>query len=84
MCARKYAHKIPFILKFNHNEILSYPNTYDQTLFASIKQAFDMGAVAVVRIGQLRQRGQRGPAADAGGQGRHEIFGGQAGRVHAL
>ena len=45
--ARKYAHKIPFILKFNHNEILSYPNTYDQTLFASIKQAFDMGAVAV-------------------------------------
>jgi class I fructose-bisphosphate aldolase len=45
--ARKYAHKIPFILKFNHNEILSYPNTYDQTLFASVKQAFDMGAVAV-------------------------------------
>lgn len=45
--ARKYAHKIPFILKFNHNEFLSYPNTYDQTLFASIKQAHDMGAVAV-------------------------------------
>jgi class I fructose-bisphosphate aldolase len=45
--ARKYAHKIPFILKFNHNEILSYPNTYDQTPFASVKQAFDMGAVAV-------------------------------------
>jgi class I fructose-bisphosphate aldolase len=45
--ARKYAHKIPFILKFNHNEFLSYPNTYDQTLFASIKQAYDMGAVAV-------------------------------------
>ncbi len=45
--ARKYAHKIPFILKFNHNEFLSYPNTYDQSLFASVKQAFDMGAVAV-------------------------------------
>ena len=45
--ARKYAHKIPFILKINHNEFLSYPNTYDQTLFASVKQARDMGAVAV-------------------------------------
>ena len=45
--ARKYAHKIPFILKINHNEFLSYPNTYDQTLFASVKQAYDMGAVAV-------------------------------------
>ncbi len=45
--ARKYAHKIPFILKFNHNEFLSYPNTYDQIIFARVKQAFDMGAVAV-------------------------------------
>src|SRR5579872_7183632 len=45
--ARKYAHKIPFLLKFNHNELLSYPNTYDQTLFASMKQAYDMGCVAV-------------------------------------
>ncbi|MCH9609613.1 MAG: Fructose-bisphosphate aldolase class 1 [Chlamydiales bacterium] len=45
--ARKYAHKIPFILKFNHNELLSYPNIFDQVLFASIKQAHDMGAVAV-------------------------------------
>lgn len=45
--ARKYAHKIPFILKFNHNELLSYPNTYDQVFFASVDQAFDMGAVAV-------------------------------------
>ena len=45
--ARKYAHKIPFIMKFNHNELLGYPNKYDQTLFASIDQAFDMGAVAV-------------------------------------
>jgi class I fructose-bisphosphate aldolase len=45
--ARKYAHKIPFILKINHNELLSYPNSYDQILFADVKQAFDMGAVAV-------------------------------------
>ena len=47
IAARKYAHKIPFLLKINHNELLSYPNTYDQTLFASVKQAYDMGAVAV-------------------------------------
>ena len=47
ICARKYAHKIPFIMKFNHNEFLSYPNTYDQIRFASIKQAFDMGAAGV-------------------------------------
>jgi class I fructose-bisphosphate aldolase len=45
--ARKYAYKIPFILKFNHNELLTYPNKYDQIFFAQIKQAFDMGAVAV-------------------------------------
>jgi class I fructose-bisphosphate aldolase len=45
--ARKYAHKIPFIVKFNHNEFLSYPNSYDQTLFASVEQAFEMGAVGV-------------------------------------
>jgi len=45
--ARKYAHKIPFILKINHNELLSYPSSYDQILFASIEQARDMGAVAV-------------------------------------
>jgi len=43
----KYAHKIPFIMKFNHNEFLSYPNTYDQTMFGSVKQAYDMGAAAV-------------------------------------
>lgn len=45
--ARKYAHKIPFLLKFNHNEFLSYPNKYDQIMFASIKQAYEMGCVAV-------------------------------------
>ena len=47
MCARKYAHKIPFILKFNHNEFISYPNSYDQIRFASVKQGFDMGAAGV-------------------------------------
>jgi len=45
--ARKYAHKIPFIVKLNHNELLSYPNTYDQVPFASVEKAFDMGAVGV-------------------------------------
>src|SRR5437660_6831577 len=45
--ARKYAHKIPFLMKVNHNEFLSYPNRYDQTMFASVKQAYDLGAVAV-------------------------------------
>jgi class I fructose-bisphosphate aldolase len=45
--ARKYAHKIPFLLKLNHNEFLSYPNRYDQIMFASVEQGFDMGAVAV-------------------------------------
>ena len=45
--SRKYAHKIPFILKINHNELLTYPNKYDQILFASIDQAFNMGAIAV-------------------------------------
>ena len=46
-CSRKYAHKIPFLMKFNHNEFLTYPNKYDQIAFASVKQARDMGAVAV-------------------------------------
>ncbi len=45
--ARRYAHRIPFIVKINHNELLTYPNHYDQTLFAIVDQAFDMGAVAV-------------------------------------
>ncbi len=45
--SRQYAHKIPFILKINHNEFLSYPNKYDQIMFANIDQAFDMGAIAV-------------------------------------
>jgi len=45
--ARRYAHKIPFILKFNHNEFISYPNSYDQIRFASVRQAFEMGAQGV-------------------------------------
>jgi len=45
--ARKYAHKIPFLLKVNHNEFLSYPNAFDQIRFASVKQAFEMGAVGI-------------------------------------
>ena len=45
--ARKYAHKIPFVLKINHNELLTYPNKHDQILFASVEQAHEMGAVAV-------------------------------------
>jgi class I fructose-bisphosphate aldolase len=45
--SRKYAHKIPFLMKFNHNELLTFPNKADQVMFASVKQAYDMGAVAV-------------------------------------
>jgi class I fructose-bisphosphate aldolase len=45
--SRKYAHKIPFIVKINHNELLTYPSIHDQTLFASVQQAFDLGAVAI-------------------------------------
>ncbi len=45
--ARKYAHKIPFIMKVNHNELLTYPNKFDQVFFAQVEQAWDMGAVAV-------------------------------------
>ena len=45
--ASKYAHKIPFLMKINHNELLTHPNIHDQTLFANVDQAFEMGAVAV-------------------------------------
>ena len=47
MVARKYAHKIPFIVKINHNELLSYPNSYDQVLFGTVKEAWNMGSVAI-------------------------------------
>ena len=45
--ARKYAHKIPFVVKLNHNELLTYPNSYNQIMFGSVKEAWDMGAAAV-------------------------------------
>jgi len=66
--ARRYAHKIPFIVKINHNELLSYPNEFDQTLFASVDQAFDMGAVAVgatVFLGSEHSRRQIGEVSEA-------------------
>ncbi len=47
MVARKYAHKIPFIVKINHNELLTYPNKYDQTMFGSVEEAWNLGATAV-------------------------------------
>jgi len=47
MAARRYAHRIPFLLKINHNEFLSYPNAYDQIMFASVRQAREQGCVAV-------------------------------------
>jgi class I fructose-bisphosphate aldolase len=47
MCSRKYAHKIPFIVKVNHNELLTYPNKADQIMFAQVEQAWNMGAVAI-------------------------------------
>lgn len=47
LCSRKYAHKIPFVVKFNHNELMTYPNTFDQRLFADVEQAADMGAAGV-------------------------------------
>src|SRR4029453_4817817 len=46
-CARKYAHKIPFIVKINHNELLTYPNKFDQVMYGSVDQAFDLGAAGV-------------------------------------
>ena len=45
--ARKYAHKIPFLVKINHNELLTYPNQFNQVLFGTVKEAHDMGAAAV-------------------------------------
>lgn len=47
MMSRKYAHKIPFLVKLNHNELMTYPNTYNQVMFGTVEQAFDMGAAAV-------------------------------------
>jgi fructose-bisphosphate aldolase, class I len=47
MVARRYAHKIPFIVKMNHNELLTYPNRYDQVMFGSVREAYELGAVGV-------------------------------------
>ncbi|MDL1895485.1 class I fructose-bisphosphate aldolase [Anaerolineae bacterium CFX7] len=47
LMARRYAHKIPFIVKINHNELLTYPNSFEQILFGTVEQAYDMGAAAV-------------------------------------
>jgi len=47
MVARKYAHKIPFLVKINHNELLTYPNNFEQILFGTVEQAYDMGAAAI-------------------------------------
>ncbi|HEB60975.1 MAG TPA: class I fructose-bisphosphate aldolase [Phycisphaeraceae bacterium] len=46
-CSRKYAHKIPFLVKLNHNELLTYPNTYDQIMYGSVAEAYNLGAAAV-------------------------------------
>jgi class I fructose-bisphosphate aldolase len=61
MVSKKYAKKIPLILKINHNEFLSYPNSYDQRLFASVEQAYDMGAIGVgatIYFGSIESRRQ--------------------------
>jgi len=61
LAARRYAHRIPFLLKINHNEFLSYPNAYDQIMFASVKQAREMGCVAVgatIYFGSVESRRQ--------------------------
>jgi class I fructose-bisphosphate aldolase len=61
--ARRHAHRIPFIMKLNHNELLSHPNTYDQSLFAGVDQAFEMGAAAVgatIYFGSSESRRQIG------------------------
>ena len=66
--ARKYAHKIPFLVKLNHNELLTYPNSYNQILFGTVKEAWNMGAVAVgatIYFGSEQSRHQLVEIADA-------------------
>lgn len=73
--ARKYAHKIPFIVKINHNEFLSYPNEFDQIKFGTVKEAYDMGAAAVgatVYFGSDHSRRQIVEVAEAF-QAAHEL-----------
>lgn len=66
--ARKYAHKIPFIVKINHNELLSYPNSYDHILFGSVKEAWNLGAIgigATIYFGAAESRRQLTEIANA-------------------
>jgi len=66
--SRKYAHKIPFVVKLNHNELLTYPNAYDQIMFGSVSQAFEMGAAAVgatIYFGSEESARQIGEVAEA-------------------
>ncbi len=66
--ARKYAHKIPFVVKLNHNELLSYPNSYNQVMFGTVERAFEMGAVAVgatIYFGSENARAQLVEVAEA-------------------
>ncbi len=66
--ARRYAHRIPFIVKLNHNELLSYPNSYDQVYFGQVDQAFEMGAVgigATIYFGSAESRRQLQETSDA-------------------
>ncbi len=66
--SRKYAHKIPFIVKLNHNELLTYPNDFDQIMFASVEQAADLGAVAVgatIYFGSAESSRQIGEVSEA-------------------
>lgn len=68
LVARKWAHRIPFVVKINHNELLSYPNIFDQTLFGTVERAWDMGAVAVgatIYWGSHESRRQLQEVADA-------------------
>ncbi|MCX7621562.1 MAG: class I fructose-bisphosphate aldolase [Acidimicrobiales bacterium] len=67
-CSRRYADKIPFIVKINHNEILSYPNTYDQTMYGTVEQAWDLGAAGVgatIYFGSAESRRQITEVAEA-------------------
>ncbi|MCM2369851.1 class I fructose-bisphosphate aldolase [Aporhodopirellula aestuarii] len=66
--ARKYAHRIPFLVKINHNELLSYPNSYDQVMFGGVQRAYDMGAAAVgatIYFGSAESRRQLVEVAEA-------------------
>ena len=73
--SRRFAHRIPFIVKLNHNELLTYPNVHDQTMFASVDQAFDLGALAVgatIYYGSSEARRQIGEVTEAFAQA-HEL-----------